>query len=102
MNLLTDIIPAAARKYIYAAYALAGIIVGALAVAGIDVGKAPDVIAYLGIALGLTAAANTTTTDPVAARPITASLEGAELNVDADGLLRFTKGQITINENKAE
>lgn len=59
MNPLTDIIPARFRQYIYAAFALAGIVVGALAVAGVDVGKAPDVIAYLGIALGLTAAANT-------------------------------------------
>jgi hypothetical protein len=59
MNILTDVIPAHVRKYVYAAYALAGVIVGALAVAGLDVGKAPDVIAYLGIALGLTAAANT-------------------------------------------
>lgn len=62
MNPLTDIVPAHVRKYLYAAYALAGVIVGALAVAGVDVGKAPDVIAYLGIALGLAAAANTAPT----------------------------------------
>lgn len=62
MNLLTDIIPATGRKYVYALYALAGVIVGALAIAGVDVGKAPDVIAYLGIALGLTAASNTAAT----------------------------------------
>lgn len=58
MNILTDIIPARFRKYLYAAFALAGSVVGALAVAGVDVGKAPDVIAYLGIAFGLTAASN--------------------------------------------
>lgn len=59
MNPLTDVIPAKVRKYIYALFALAGIVVGALAVAGQDVGKAPDVLAYLSIALGLTAASNT-------------------------------------------
>lgn len=57
-NVLTDIIPARFRKYFYAAFALAGIVTGALAVAGVDVGKTPDVLAYLGIALGLTAASN--------------------------------------------
>ena len=59
MNPLTDILPAKVRKYVYAVYALAGVVVGALAVAGVEVGKAPDVLAYLGIALGLTAASNT-------------------------------------------
>jgi len=58
-NPLTDIIPAKARKYIYALFALAGVIIGALAIAGVDVGKAPDVLAYIGIALGFTAASNT-------------------------------------------
>lgn len=58
-NPLTDIIPAKARKYIYALFALAGVVIGALAIAGVDVGKAPDVLAYIGIALGLTAASNT-------------------------------------------
>lgn len=63
MNFLTDIIPAPFRKYLYAAYAVAGVITGAFAVAGADVGKVPDVLAYLGIALGLTAASNTKSTD---------------------------------------
>ena len=58
-NPLQDIIPAKARKYVYAVYALAGVVIGALAIAGVDVGKAPDVLAYVGIALGLTAASNT-------------------------------------------
>lgn len=60
MNLLADIIPARFRRYVYAAYAVAGAVAGALVVAGVDVGKAPDVLAYLGIALGATAASNTT------------------------------------------
>lgn len=59
MNVLVDIIPAAYRKYVYAAFTLAGIICGALAIAGVDVGKTPDVLAYLGAALGLIAASNT-------------------------------------------
>lgn len=58
-NPLTDIIPAGARKYVYAAYALAGVVIGALAVAGVDVGKAPEVLAFIGTALGLVAASNT-------------------------------------------
>lgn len=58
MNPLTDIIPARYRRYVYAVYALAGLVVGALAVAGVDVGSAPDVLAYLGIGLGVTAASN--------------------------------------------
>lgn len=65
-NPLTDIIPAAARKYVYAAYALAIIVVGALSVGGVDVGKVPDVLAYIGGALALTAASNVT---PLAASP---------------------------------
>lgn len=76
MNPLTDIIPAHVRKYVYAAYALAGVVVGAMAVAGLDVGKAPDVIAYLGIALGLAAAANTSPT-PLATTTV--------VNVHAEG-----------------
>lgn len=58
-TLLTDIIPARFRKYVYAAFTVAGLIVGALAIGGVDVGKAPDVLAYLGAALGLVAASNT-------------------------------------------
>lgn len=61
MKILTDIIPARFRKYVYAAFALAGLVTGALAIAGVDVGKTPDVLAYLGVALGLTAASNTPT-----------------------------------------
>lgn len=59
MNFLTDIIPAAYRRYLYAAYALACLVVGALAVAGLDVDTARDVLAYLGIGIGATAASNT-------------------------------------------
>lgn len=59
MTPLTDIVPAPVRKYLYALYALAGLVVGALAVAGVDVGKTPDVLAYIGAALGAVAASNT-------------------------------------------
>lgn len=58
MNLLTDIIPASARKYLYALYSLSIIVVGALSVADASTGKAPDVLAYVGGALGLVAASN--------------------------------------------
>lgn len=63
---LTDILTPTLRKYLYAAFALAGIVIGALAIAGVDVGKAPDVLAYVGIALGLTAASNVSNAPPQA------------------------------------
>lgn len=59
MNLLTDIVPAPVRKYLYAAFALAGIVVGALNIAHVDTGAAAEVLAYIGTALGLVAASNT-------------------------------------------
>lgn len=62
-NPLTDIIPAAWRKYLYAAFGLASLVVGALIVAGVDVGAASDVLVYVGAALGLTAASNTGSSD---------------------------------------
>lgn len=58
MNIFTDIVPASARKYVYAVYALAGVVTGAFSVAGADVHKVPDVLAYLGVALGIVAASN--------------------------------------------
>ena len=59
MNILVDIIPSKARKYVYALYAFIGLILGALSVAGVDVATATAVYAFLGSALGLTAFANT-------------------------------------------
>jgi hypothetical protein len=64
-NPLVDVIPVNARRYVYATYALAGIVVGALAVAGVDIGKADDVIAYLAIPFGALAASNAPDTEPV-------------------------------------
>lgn len=58
-NPLSDILPATVRRYVYAAYVVAGLVIGALAVAGVDVGKAPDVMAYLAIPIGALAASNT-------------------------------------------
>jgi hypothetical protein len=57
--MLTDIIPAKYRKVVYGLYAVAVVVAGALAVAGVDTGKTNDVLAYLGGALGVVAAANT-------------------------------------------
>lgn len=59
MNPLVDIIPAAARRYLYALFALACLVVGALQVGGVDVATAPEVLAYIGIGIGATAASNT-------------------------------------------
>lgn len=67
--MLRDIIPAAARRWVYAAYAVAVVVVGALNVADIDTGKAADVLAYLGAAIGFVAAANVTTSDDAPAEP---------------------------------
>lgn len=64
MNILTDIIPAAWRKAVYAVYAVAGVTIGA-----VDVALDPNpawltttlaVYAFLGTALGLVAASNVT------------------------------------------
>lgn len=63
-NPLTGILPTKARKYLYAAYAIAGIILGALQVAEVNTGKAPEILAYLGAALGLVAASNVRHTPP--------------------------------------
>ena len=57
-NPLVDIIPASARKYLYAAFAAACLVVGALNVAEVNVGHAPQVLSYVGIAIGATAASN--------------------------------------------
>lgn len=62
MNPLVNVLTPAVRKYLYAAYALAGVILGACSVANVDTGKAADVLAYVGVALGLTAAANASVT----------------------------------------
>lgn len=57
-NPLVDVLTPTIRKYVYAAYALAGLQLGAFAIAGWDTGKEGGVLAYLGAALGLTAASN--------------------------------------------
>lgn len=51
-------IPAGARKAIYLTYAVVFLTAGAAAVGGVDVGTAPAVLGYIGVALGFTAAAN--------------------------------------------
>ena len=64
MNPLVDIIPAAARRYVYAAYALVGVVLGALQTAGVtevrglDLATAWAVYGYLGAAFGVVAASN--------------------------------------------
>lgn len=66
-NPLTDVLPAEARRYVYTAYAVIGVLIGATQVgfvaASVDqptwLTVALAVYAYLGIALGFTAAANT-------------------------------------------
>lgn len=61
MNILIEIIPAHARKYVYAIYALIGLILGAWSVAETPgwLVTALAVYAFVGTALGLTAASNT-------------------------------------------
>lgn len=64
MNPLTDIIPATARKWLYVAFAVAGLVLGVCQIIEVNTGKAAEVLAYLGIALGLTAASNTPAEPP--------------------------------------
>lgn len=59
MNILTDIIPAGARRYVYALVSLVALVLGALQVAGIDVTTALAVFTFITAATGLTAYANT-------------------------------------------
>ena len=59
MNILTDIIPASARRYVYALISLIALVLGALQVAGIDVTTALAVFTFITAATGLTAYANT-------------------------------------------
>ena len=63
-NPLTGVLPTKVRKYLYAAYALAGVVLGALQLAEVNTGKTPEVLAYIGIALGATAASNVRHTPP--------------------------------------
>lgn len=63
MNPLQQI-PLTARKYLYLAYALVGLVLGGFQVYGtqqlgaLDIGKALEVLAYIGIPFGFTAASN--------------------------------------------
>ena len=59
MTILIDIIPSRARKYVYALFALVGLIIGCLSVAGSDVTTWFNVYTFIGVALNLTAYANT-------------------------------------------
>jgi len=60
-------IPASARKWLYLAYGVVGLVLGALQVAdvenvaGLSTDKALQVLAYVGLALGFTAASNIST-----------------------------------------
>lgn len=67
-NILTDVVPAHARKVVYAVFAGIGVVLGAAQV-GFDPDPAwletsLDVYVYLGVALGLTAASNVSTPAP--------------------------------------
>jgi hypothetical protein len=61
MNILIDIIPASARRYVYAAYAFIGLVFGAWQIVEQPawITTALSVYAFVGTALGLTAYANT-------------------------------------------
>jgi hypothetical protein len=66
MSSLLNDIPPVWRKRFYTAFAVAGLLVGGLAVAGVDVHTAPEVLTYLGVALGITAASNVSPDAPTA------------------------------------
>lgn len=62
MNPLVNVLTPKIRGYLYAAYVLAGIVLGACQIAGVETGKTSDVLVYVGAALGLTAASNASPT----------------------------------------
>ena len=80
--MLTNIIPAAWRQRVYAAYALIIVLLGATQVgyvtAKVDqpvwLAIAVDVVAYLGVAIGVMAASNITPVPSVPATPPTTTL----------------------------
>lgn len=51
-------LPDRLRKALYVVYSLAVVVVGVLEILAVPTGQAAEVLAYLGIPLGLTAAAN--------------------------------------------
>lgn len=61
MRILIDIIPSKHRRIVYALFALAGLVIAILSiVGGFDwISTASEVYNFLGVALGLTAYANT-------------------------------------------
>lgn len=61
MRILIDIIPARHRKYVYALWALIGLLIGVLAILGVTVTGLADAYAFVSAALGITAYANTPT-----------------------------------------
>lgn len=64
-----QLIPASVRRWLYLAYGLAGLILGACQVADVEhfgpivTDTALEVLAYVGLALGFTAASNVTETN---------------------------------------
>ncbi len=63
MEILRELVPAGARKAIYAVYVVAGLIVGGVQASGADVAwvqPALDVLAYLAVPLALLAGVNVT------------------------------------------
>lgn len=58
-NPLTGILTPKVRRYLYAAFFVAGVALGALKLADVDTGATAQILAYIGAALGLTAASNT-------------------------------------------
>lgn len=66
MNPLTDVLPAKVRKWLYALFALVGVVFGAVQLVASPDWLDPSlkVYAYLAPVLGFTAASNTGTPDP--------------------------------------
>jgi hypothetical protein len=63
-SVLVDIVPVTARKYIYAAFALAVLQQAICAIVGWNTGAEGEVLTYLGGLLGVVAASNTTASKP--------------------------------------
>lgn len=94
------LIPAQIRKAAYIALFFAGVLVGALNVAEVNTGKAVDVIAYLGTALGLVAAGNVSGAkrNEVGAMALSIKIRGDELIRAARATKRRDEDGVTIVE----
>jgi hypothetical protein len=92
VNALTEILPAATRRRVYAAYALLGLLLGAAQVAYTSLNldqpealtAALAVFAYVGVGIGATAASNTRAAASAPSEPLFLAPQSPEHPDDQD------------------